>query len=81
MNLTLRGWYEYFKHSSRQAFNAIDKWVRMRLRSILRKRSKRRGRGKGLDHIRWPNAFFQQQGLFSLVQAHMLLIQSQRSDH
>ena len=81
VNLTLRGWYEYFKHSSRQAFNAIDKWVRMRLRSILRKRSKRRGRGKGLDHIRWPNAFFQQQGLFSLVQAHMLLIQSQRSDH
>lgn len=81
VNLTLRGWYEYFKHSSRQAFNAIDKWVRMRLRSILRKRSKRKGRGQGLDHRRWPNAFFQQLGLFSLVQAHKLLFQSQRSDH
>lgn len=81
LNLALRGWYEYFKHSSRRAFNAIDGWVRMRLRSILRKRSKRRGRGWGLDHHRWPNAFFQQQGLFSLVQAHMKLIQSQRPAH
>ena len=69
------------KYSSRRAFNAIDGWVRMRLRSILRKRSKRRGRGWGLDHHRWPNAFFQQQGLFSLVQAHMKLIQSQRPAH
>lgn len=81
VNRTLRGWYEYFKQSSRQAFTAIDKWVRMRLRSILRKRSKRRGRGHGLDHLRWPNAFFQQLGLFSLVQAHKLLIQSHRSAH
>jgi RNA-directed DNA polymerase len=53
----------------------------MRLRSILRKRSKRRGRGQGLDHFRWPNAFFQQHGLFSLVQAHVMLIQSQRPAH
>ena len=81
VNRMLHGWYEYFKQSSRQAFTAIDKWVRMRLRSILRKRSKRRGRGQGLDHLRWPNAFFQQHGLFSLVQAHKLLIQSQRSAH
>ncbi len=81
VNLTLRGWYEYFKHSSRYAFNAIDQWVRMRLRSILRKRSKRKGRGQGLDHFRWPNAFFQQHGLFSLVQAHVQLIQSLRSAH
>ena len=81
VNLTLRGWYEYFKHSSRHAFTAIDKWVRMRLRSILRKRNKGRGRGRGLNHFRWPNAFFQQQGLFSLVQAHALLIQSRKQAH
>ncbi len=81
MNLSLRGWYEYFKHSSRRAFHAIDGWVRMRLRSILRKRSKRRGRGWGLDHHRWPNVFFQQHGLFSLAQAHMKLIQSQSMAH
>jgi RNA-directed DNA polymerase len=81
VNLTLRGWFEYFKHSSRQAFVAIDKWIRMRLRSILRKRSKRRGRGHGLDHKRWPNAFFQQHGLFDATQAHVLLFQSQRQVH
>lgn len=81
VNLTLRGWYEYFKHSSRQAFVAIDQWIRMRLRSILRKRSKRRGRGQGLDHFSWPNVFFQQHGLFSLVQAHVSLFQSQRKAH
>lgn len=39
VNASLRGWFEYLKHSSRSAFNAIDAYVRMRLRSILRKRS------------------------------------------
>lgn len=72
VNATLRGWFEYFKHSSRSAFTALDQWVRMRLRSILRKRSKRRGRGRGFDHIRWPNAYFHQLGLFNLSQAHQL---------
>lgn len=81
VNLTLRGWYEYFKHSSRRAFDAIDKWVRMRLRSILRKRSKRHGRGRGFDHLRWPNAFFQQHGLFSLKRAHVQLIQFLSTAH
>ena len=81
VNLTLRGWYEYFKHSSRRAFAATDQWVRMRLRSILRKRSKRHGQGRGFDHFRWPNAYFRQHGLFSLVQAHVQLIQSLRTAH
>ena len=81
VNASLRGWFEYFKNSSRWAFGAMDKWVRMRLRSILRKRSKRRGRGAGLDHIRWPNAYFQQCGLFSLVEAHALSRQSLKSVH
>jgi RNA-directed DNA polymerase len=81
VNVTLLGWFGYFKHSSRQAFTAVDKWVRMRLRSILRKRSKRRGRGTGLDHRRWPNAYFQQHGLFSLVEAHMLSRQSVKPAH
>ena len=81
VNRTLRGWYEYFKHCSRRAFDAIDRWVRMRLRSILRKRSKRSGRGRGFDHFRWPNAYLQQHGLFSLQQAHVQLIQSLRPAH
>ena len=47
----------------------MDSWVRMRLRSILRKRQKRKGRGRGLDHKRWPNRNFENLGLFSLEQA------------
>ena len=35
---TLRGWFEYFKHSHRTTFRNMDGWIRMRLRSILRKR-------------------------------------------
>ncbi len=70
INRTLVGWFEYFKHSYRTTFPSIDGWVRMRLRSILRKRSKKRGRGRGGDHIRWTNAFFAKHGLFSLQAAH-----------
>ena len=81
VNLTLVGWFGYFKHSSRQAFTAMDMWVRMRLRSILRKRSKRDGRGVGFDHVRWPNHYFHQRGLFSLVEAHALAAQSVKPAH
>jgi RNA-directed DNA polymerase len=76
LNPTLRGWFEYFKHSNRWTFKPIDQWVRMRLRSILRKRRGGRGRGSGMDHYRWPNAFFAAQGLYSLNTAHMLARQS-----
>ena len=41
LNPTLRGWFEYFKHSYKTTFSALDGWIRMRLRSILRKRSGR----------------------------------------
>jgi RNA-directed DNA polymerase len=81
LNGSLRGWFEYFKHSSGNAFQAMDAYVRMRLRSILRKRSKGRGRGRGPDHYRWPNAYFQRMGLFSLVERHTLLRQSVKSAH
>lgn len=70
VNRTLRGWFEYFKHSHRTTFSPLDSWIRMRLRSILRRRQGHRGRGRGRDHQRWPNAFFSEQGLFSLVTAH-----------
>lgn len=70
VNASLRGWFAYFKHSSGSAFDAMDAYVRMRLRSILRKRAKRHGRGGGHDHFRWPNAYFQQLELFSLVAEH-----------
>ena len=78
VNRTMRGWFEYFQHSRRFMFEVLDSWVRMRLRSILRYREGRRGRGRGTDHHRWPNAFFAEQGLFSLVTAHDLVRQSSR---
>ena len=76
VNRTLQGWFQYFQHSHDTTFAPLDKWVRMRLRSILRKRHGRRGRGRGADHQRWPNAFFTAQGLFSLTTAQALARQS-----
>jgi RNA-directed DNA polymerase len=32
VNRTLRGWFEYFKHSHRWTFDVLDGWIRMRLR-------------------------------------------------
>ena len=75
VNRTLVGWFGYFQHSLR-SFDDLDKWLRMRLRSILRRRSGRRGRGRGADHQRWSLRFFKVLGLFSLVQAHVTLRQS-----
>jgi RNA-directed DNA polymerase len=62
VNRTLRGWFEYFKHSHRNTFRPLDAWVRMRLRSILRQRRGKPGRERRSDHRRWPNAFFVKQG-------------------
>jgi RNA-directed DNA polymerase len=78
VNRTLRGWFAYFKHSHRTTFGPLDGWIRMRLRSILRKRHGGQGRGRGLDHRRWPNAFFAEQGLFSTLAASAAASQSSR---
>ena len=69
LNRTLWSWFGYFKHSCRSTFTGVDGWVRMRLRSMLRKRAGRQGRGRGADHQRWPNSFFAEQGYFSLEAA------------
>jgi RNA-directed DNA polymerase len=76
VNQTLRGWFEYFKHSHRPTFPPLDQWIRMRLRSILRRRRKGKGRARGHDHVRWPNAFFAERGLFSLSGAYAQCRQS-----
>jgi len=78
VNRVLRGWFAYFQHSRPFVFAPLDRWVRQRLRAILRKRSKRRGVAKGWDFHRWPNAFFVEQGLYSLVTAHASACQSSR---
>jgi RNA-directed DNA polymerase len=70
LNRTLRGWFEYFKHSQRWVFGRLDGLIRRRLRSLLLRRDHRPGCGRGLAHKRWPNAFFAEQGLFSLESAH-----------
>jgi RNA-directed DNA polymerase len=66
-NRTLRGWMGYFKHSIGNIFPPLDKWIRGRLRTILRKRHKGQGRARGRDHQIWPNAYFAELGLISLA--------------
>jgi RNA-directed DNA polymerase len=78
LNQTLAGWFEYFQHSHKTTFATLDGWVRMRLRSILRRWRGLRGPGRGADHQRWPNAYFAERGLFSLVAAHASACQSSR---
>jgi RNA-directed DNA polymerase len=73
---TLQGWFAYFRHCHRNVFRSLDGWIRMRLRSVLRRRAGGRGRGRGTDHQRWLNAFFDEQGLYSLCAAHDRLCQS-----
>jgi RNA-directed DNA polymerase len=78
LNRTLKGWFEYFKHSHPRTFPPLDGWTRRRLRSILRKRHHGKGLSHGFDHLRWPNAFFTEHGLFNLQHAHDLARQSSR---
>ena len=73
---TLRGWFEYFKHSHRSVFAPLDGWIRRRLRNILRKQHGRSGISRGYDNIKWPNAFFVEHRLFSLRDAYAQARQS-----
>lgn len=76
VNPVMRGWFEYFKHSHCPTFRAVDGWVRGRLRSILRRWQGKRGRSRGSDQQRWPNAYFDQLGFYSLVRARALVLHS-----
>jgi RNA-directed DNA polymerase len=79
VNRVLRGWFGYFRDSRPWVFTKLDKWLRRRLRTILRKRLKLRGISKGRgDCTRWPNAFFARQGLYNLVAAHANACQPSR---
>lgn len=72
LNPMLRGWYGYFKHSKGNVLEDLDGWIRMRLRSILRKHQGKKGRGRGNDHIKWKNAYFDGLGLFRLERVRKL---------
>ena len=77
LNPILRGWFGYFKHAHKPVFKRLDGLIRRRLRALLRKREKRPGFGRcRADHVRWPNAFFAEQGLFTLYGAHVTASQS-----
>jgi len=80
VNRTLRGWFGYFQHTNVETvFRSLDGWLRRRLRRLLLKRLKKSRRsGLGTAHHRWPNAFFAERGLFSLVTAHASVRQSVR---
>lgn len=79
VNRNLRGWYEYFKHSWKTTFADLYGWVRMRLRSILRRRRKARGRGSRIADSRlYPNKLFAELGLFSMTAARARECQSAR---
>ncbi len=79
LNPILRGYYGYFKHADVADLRATDSWVRGRLRGILRKRSKRRGRARGCDYQRWKNRYFAELGLFCLAQTHASELASLRN--
>jgi RNA-directed DNA polymerase len=77
LNPTLRGWFNYFKHAHPWGHVLMDGFVRRRLRAILRKQDKRPGIGRCFnDHLRWPNAFFATEGLFTIVTARVVSSQS-----
>lgn len=71
LNPILRGWFNYFKQAHASEHGEIGQWVRMRLRSILRKRAGGRGRGRGQDHKKWNNDYFKRRGLFDLEEARL----------
>jgi RNA-directed DNA polymerase len=80
LNLTLRGWFVYYKHSSGYAFKDLDSWIRSRLRAILARRRKAGTRNRrGYAHFRWNNKFFAELELFCMHYSHtMLRVQSAR---
>lgn len=80
INPTIRGWFGYFQQAHKYEHEKIDGWIRMRLRSILRKRHKGKGRGRGRDHNKWPNRYFENLGLFSLERAREELIESPKGE-
>ena len=78
VNRTLKGWFDYFRHSLKQVFIEQDQFVRQRLRTVLRRRHKLQGRARGRDHQRWPKAYFADLGLISLALARAQASHSQR---
>lgn len=65
LNRRLKGWAQYFRGGQGNLYGALDGWIRMRLRCILRRRAGRKGRSQ-TDHRKYPNHLFAELGLISL---------------
>ena len=75
LNRTLAGWFNYFRHCHWTIFREYDEHLRWRLRRLLMKRHHLNPRRLPRNQ-RWPNAFFAEEGLYSLSEAHLGLVQS-----
>lgn len=75
LNKMMRGWFNYFRHCFWNVYAGYDSWIRSRLRRILLKRH-RTNPEKLPRTRRWPNRYFAELGLYSLVQAHARFVQS-----
>ena len=78
---SLRGWYEYFKHSNRWAMLEVDAYFRRRLRSIIAKYKRKKGTHRIIDNRKYTKKYFAELGFFSLEEAWLLESQSLRSKH
>ena len=75
LNRTLRGWFHYFRHCFWNIYENYDARIRTRLRRMLLRRHRRNPR-RLTSQQRWPNAYFAEQGLFSLRAAQLRFVQS-----
>ena len=75
LNRMLRGWFHYFRHCFWNIFENYDGRIRTRLRRLLIRRHRRNPR-RLTSQQRWPNAYFAEQGLFSLRAAQLRFVQS-----
>jgi len=65
LNPVIRGWGNYFRHGHMKGrFEALDQWIRMRLRSLVLKRKAHRSR---VASSMLPNKRFESLGLVSLL--------------
>jgi len=67
LNRRLQGWREYFDHGVLNVHEDLDSMVRRRLRTLLLKRRGKRGKPQGHVNHLWPNAYFDQLGLWRLA--------------
>jgi len=78
LNGYLKGWLSYFKNCSRVVMPDEDKFIRRRLRTILRKRNKRQGKSCGYDTLVWTNRYLEERGYLGLTKAHAALCSARR---